>query len=76
MPKKLTSSTFRRIARNLVVRASRFFANSEWPVCAPFRRSLVFVRAIRVGKMFSRAPVPDIVFEGGQRKKTKGYLSG
>lgn len=55
-----TSSTLRRIARNRVVRASLFFASNECPVCAPFSRSLVFVNAIRVGKMFSRAPCPDM----------------
>lgn len=57
----LTSSTLRRIALNRVVSASRFLANNEWPVCAPFNRSLVFVNAIRVAKTFSRGPVPDII---------------
>jgi hypothetical protein len=49
----------RRIARKRVVSASRFFARSECPVCAPLSRVFVFVSAIRVGKMFSR--LPDIV---------------
>ena len=57
----LTSSTLRRMARNRVVSASRFLARSEWPVCAPLRRVLVFVSAIRVGKMDSRGPVPDMM---------------
>lgn len=41
--------------------ASRFLASSECPVCAPLRRVLVFVRAIRVGKIDSRGPVPDMM---------------
>ena len=49
------------MARNRVVSASRFLASSEWPVCAPLRRVLVFVSAIRVGKMDSRGPVPDMM---------------
>ena len=57
----LTSSTLRRMARNRVVRASRFLASRECPVWAPLRRSLVLVNAIRVGKMFSLGPVPDIL---------------
>lgn len=55
-----TSSTRLKMARNLVVNASRFLANKECPVCAPFSRSLVLVSAIRVGKIFSRGPVPDM----------------
>ena len=55
-----TSSTFLRIARNLVVRASRFLARSECPVWAPFSLNFVFVNAIRVGKRFSLGPVPDM----------------
>ena len=58
---QLTSSTLRRMARNRVVSASRFLASSECPVCAPLRRVLVFVRAIRVGKIDSRGPVPDMM---------------
>lgn len=58
-----TSSTFWRIARNLVVSASRFLANSECPVWAPLSRSLVLVSAIRVAKTFSRGPVPDMIAE-------------
>ena len=49
------------MARNRVVSASRFFASSECPVCAPLRRVLVFVKAIRVGKIDSRGPVPDMI---------------
>ena len=56
----LTSSTLRKIALNLVVSASRFFANSECPVCAPFSLCFVFASDIRVAKTFSRAPEPDI----------------
>ena len=56
-----TSSTFFKIALKRVVKASRFFASSECPVCAPLRRSLILVNAIRVGKTFSRGPVPDIL---------------
>lgn len=56
-----TSSTFRNIARNRVINASRFFASKECPVWAPLRRSFVFVSAMRVAKIFSRAPVPDIL---------------
>jgi hypothetical protein len=55
-----TSSTFLRIDRNLVVRASRFLARSECPVCAPFSLNFVFVKAIRVGKTFSLGPAPDM----------------
>ena len=55
-----TSSTFLRIDRNLVVRASRFLARSECPVCAPFNLNFVFVKAIRVGKTFSLGPAPDM----------------
>ncbi len=62
----LTSSTLRRMARKRVVSASRFLASSEWPVWAPLRRALVFVSAIRVGKMDSRGPVPDMVMIGGR----------
>lgn len=57
----LTSSTLRRMARKRVVSASRFLASNEWPVCAPFRRVLVFVRAMRVGNIDSRGPVPDMM---------------
>jgi len=39
------------------MRASRFLARRECPVCAPLRRNLVFVRAMRVANTFSRAPV-------------------
>lgn len=49
------------MALNRVVNASRFLASSECPVCAPFNLVLVFVNAIRVANMFSRAPVPDIL---------------
>ena len=58
----------RRIARKRVVSASRFLASSECPVCAPFRRVLVFVSAIRVGKIDSRGPVPDMVVREDQRR--------
>jgi len=49
------------MARNRVVSASRFLASSECPVCAPLRRVLVFVKAIRVAKIDSRGPVPDMM---------------
>jgi len=57
---RLTSSTFLRIALNLVVSASRFLASREWPVCALLSLSFVLVNAIRVAKTFSLEPVPDI----------------
>jgi hypothetical protein len=65
----LTSSTFLRMALNRVVSASRFFARSECPVWAPFRRSFVFVSAIRVGKTFSLGPVPDMKSYVAERER-------
>ncbi len=59
------------MARKRVVRASRFLARSECPVCAPLRRSLVLVNAIRVGKILSRGPVPDMLIAYGLDRKVQ-----
>lgn len=56
--------------------ASRFFASSEWPVCAPLSRSFVFVKAIRVGKIFSRGPAPDILDENERLPGMNGVYAG
>ena len=73
---KRTSSTFFRIDLNLVVRASRFFARSECPVWAPFSLNFVFVNAIRVGKMVSLGPDPDIFAEVSLFVKTERHGIG
>lgn len=58
---RLASSILWVISLNLLVKASDFLFNNEWPCWAPFNLPFMRLNVIRVGKTCSLFPAPDMM---------------